>query len=510
VQASLALLLLAAVLNVKANNFFSAKASSQYASDYGPLTAIDDKISQEHRHFFHSQAESNPWLELSMPEGYISGVEIVTRYGCCPDRVRDIEVRAGMDSVPNGFKGELTINTKVATFVGPADANLKTYRINFDRSVLAKYVTLQRIGGHVTLEINEVTMIKSPPVHCNLCLNEEDSNHVRSVVTKFMNKFDVAGSSFALVKNGRLVFAEGFGVMDKVTQEPVQATSLFRIASLSKPLTAATLMMMIEKKPALLKATIFGEKGLLGTKYGTKPYSSYEKQITLQHLLEHTAGGLAWTNKPNDPMFDKQHLWDDFTQLIGWVLDSRDPEVQPGTKYAYSNFGYCVLGRIIEVLSGQDYETYVKNAVLTPVGANDMKIARNSRSDKFENEVTYYANFDPYSMNVERMDAHGGWVASAVDFANFLMLFDRFQPDMITRATFDLMVTPSSVHEYYAKGWSVNPRHQNIWHTGSLPGTGAFAMNAANGISAVFLMNYRWKNEVDPMVWEAIGGIKNW
>ena len=96
-----------------------------------------------------------------MPEGYISGVEIVTRYGCCPDRVRDIEVRAGMDSVPNGFKGELTINTKVATFVGPADANLKTYRINFDRSVLAKYVTLQKIGGHVTLEINEVTMIKS-------------------------------------------------------------------------------------------------------------------------------------------------------------------------------------------------------------------------------------------------------------------------------------------------------------------------------------------------------------
>ena len=137
--------------------FFSAKASSQYASDYGPLTAIDDKISRDHRHFFHSRWESNPWLELSMPEGYISGVEIVTRYDCCADRVRDIEVRAGMSPVPNGFKGELTINTKVATFVGPADANLKTYRINFDRSVLAKYVTLQKIGGHVTLEINEVT-----------------------------------------------------------------------------------------------------------------------------------------------------------------------------------------------------------------------------------------------------------------------------------------------------------------------------------------------------------------
>ena len=99
-----------------------------------------------------------------MPEGYISGVEIVTRPGCCAERVRDIEVRAGMDPVPNGFKGRLTTNRKVATFDGPADANLKTYRINFDRSILAKYVTLQRIGGGVTLEINEVTMIKTQQI----------------------------------------------------------------------------------------------------------------------------------------------------------------------------------------------------------------------------------------------------------------------------------------------------------------------------------------------------------
>ena len=148
--------------------FFSARSSSQYGmewtTDYGALTAIDGKISREHSKFFLSDFESDPWLELTMPEGYISGVEIVTRYGCCADRVRDIEVRAGLDPVPEGFKGRLTINSKVATFVGPADANLKTYRINFDRIVLAKYLTLQRIGGSVTLEINEVTMINSQQI----------------------------------------------------------------------------------------------------------------------------------------------------------------------------------------------------------------------------------------------------------------------------------------------------------------------------------------------------------
>merc|ERR1719206_513502 len=141
-------------------DFSSARSSSSYGASYGALTAIDGKISEEHRNFFCSQPEDNPWLEVSMPEGFIKGVEIVTRWGCCADRVKNIEFRAGRESVPIGFKGKLTVNTKVATFVGPADANLKTYRVDFDESVLAKYVTLQRIGTRVTLEINEVTMIR--------------------------------------------------------------------------------------------------------------------------------------------------------------------------------------------------------------------------------------------------------------------------------------------------------------------------------------------------------------
>ena len=102
-----------------------------------------------------------------MPEGFIKGVETVTRYGCCAERVENIEFRAGMDPVANGFKGKLTVNTKVATFVGPADGNLKTYRVDFDESVLAKYVTLQKMDTGVTLEINEIRMIKGIQLKLN-------------------------------------------------------------------------------------------------------------------------------------------------------------------------------------------------------------------------------------------------------------------------------------------------------------------------------------------------------
>merc|ERR1719317_772816 len=150
-------------------DFSSARSSSSYGygAIYGPLKAIDGKISKTNYNFFGSHMEDNPWLEVSMPEGYIKGVEIVTRCCCCADRVKNIEFRAGMDSVPNGFKGRLTFNTKVATFVGPANANLQTYRVDFDEMVLAKYVTLQRIGTGVSLEINEIRMIKgSAPCIC--------------------------------------------------------------------------------------------------------------------------------------------------------------------------------------------------------------------------------------------------------------------------------------------------------------------------------------------------------
>ena len=316
---------------------------------------------------------------------------------------------------------------------------------------------------------------------------------------------------------------KGFGVMDTISNEPVQATSLFRIASISKPITATALMMMFEKDPGLLTAKVFGKNGILGTEYGTQPYSSHVEQITVQQLLEHTAGGKSWSNAAgNDPMYDMQHLTDNHTQLIGWILDSRSI-VQPGTEYGYSNFGYCVLGRVIEKLSGKVYESYVKEKVLNPIGATGMKIGGSKKSEKSLYEVTYYDNnyettgsYYPnrYFYNRRRADANGGWISSSVDLASFLVHFDGLTsvPDLISKSTYDIMIQPStpSVYAYKAKGWSVNPNHENVWHTGSLPGTGAYVINIAGGTSAVFLMNAQFKTDMDSTWWKIYRGVQKW
>merc|ERR1719154_780851 len=146
-------------------------------------------------------------------------------------------------------------------------------------------------------------------------------------------------------------------------------------------------MMLSESNPGLLDRKVFGPNGILGTKYGSKPYSTFETQVTIKHLLEHTAGGDAWKNGRGDPMNDRQHLTDDHTKLFGWVLDTRDPNKEPGTEYKYSNFGFNVLGRVIEKLSGQSYENFVQYKILKPIGATGMKIGWSKQSDRYPNEV---------------------------------------------------------------------------------------------------------------------------
>src|SRR5262249_28869415 len=149
-------------------------------------------------------------------------------------------------------------------------------------------------------------------------------------------------------------------------------------------------------------------KGLLGLDL---PAASPEvANITLHHLLTHTGGG--WSNKSNDPMFQNPGM--NQANLIAWTVRNRPLESPPGQAYAYSNFGYCVLGRVIEKITGMSYVEAVTQRVLAPCGINDMQIAGNMSTERAANEVVYYGQNgeQPYKPNVRRMDSHGGWIAT--------------------------------------------------------------------------------------------------
>jgi CubicO group peptidase (beta-lactamase class C family) len=348
----------------------------------------------------------------------------------------------------------------------------------------------------------------------NHAFSAADLTALDTIIRTFMQKYNVPGLGVAISKDERLVFAKGYGLSDKSKRWVTSPTHLFRVASVSKPITSVAVMKLVEDGRIKLTDKVFGRGAILGKIYGTKPYSPNVEHISVQHLLEHTAGG--WGNSKNDPMFSKPSL--NHGQLISWVLDDVPLEHDPGSTYSYSNFGYCLLGRIIEQRTGIPYFQYVRDKILKPMGIQDMHIAGDSKSARRPNEVIYYGQNgqNPYGMKVARMDAHGGWIASPIDLVRFLVHVDRFpkKKDVLKRTTIDTMTTPSDQNSGYAKGWFVNSSN-NWWHGGLFNGSQAEIVRASHGFNWAVVLNTRSTKEevtkdLDGLIWEVLRTVKHW
>jgi CubicO group peptidase (beta-lactamase class C family) len=353
-------------------------------------------------------------------------------------------------------------------------------------------------------------------------LSPSERNAMQVVAEDFMRRFDVPGLSVAIARDGVPVYGETFGAADRESQEPLSPASLFRIASVTKPITSVAIFTLIEKGKIGLQDRVFGPGAILGTDFGTQPYKPYTEEICVDHLLTHTAGG--WPNDSSDPMFRFPQLSQ--ADLISWTLDNLPIEHRPGEHFAYSNFGYCVLGRIIEKTARMPYEQYIRQQVLRHCMIEDMRISGNSIIERAPHEVAYYGQNgeDPYAMNVTRMDSHGGWLASAADLVRFANHIGGSgnQPGLLSQDSIASMTAPgpanpSSAEVKYARGWHVrNNGRGNWWHNGSLPGTTAILVRTPTGFCWAALTNTRRQpaddinGVLDKMVWDMTRQVRAW
>ncbi len=333
-----------------------------------------------------------------------------------------------------------------------------------------------------------------------------------AVAEAVLAEFRIPGLSVAIAADGKLAYAQGFGLADRERGEKVTPQHLFRIASVSKPITSVAIFSLIEAGRLSLTDKVFGPGAVLGADYGAPPYQPGIDQITIDHLLTHTSGG--WPNDILDPMFSQGGQ--DHRQLITWVLANQKVEHPPGTHYAYSNFGYCVLGRVIEKVTGERYQDYVRNRILVPCGASDMRIAGNGREQRAAGEVTYYGSSNygfgfAYNIDVARMDSHGGWIASASSLVRFLVAL----PGLLRPETQKAMLTPSPLQPTYARGWRVNTKGTH-WHTGSLAGTTTLMVRTTHGLCWAVLTNGRergagsYTEAIDRMMWDMVRKVPAW
>ena len=348
-------------------------------------------------------------------------------------------------------------------------------------------------------------------------------------IETFMTERNVPGGALAVVKDKRLVYAKSYGWADRDRKLPAKPDSLFRIASISKPFTAVAVMKLVEDGKLSLDAKAFDLLKLEPVFEKGAKSDARLQSITVRQLLQHTAG---WDRDASfDPMFRPGKIAKVTgtrapagpEAVIRYML-GRQLDFDPGTRYAYSNLGYCVLGRIIEKLTGGRYEDFIRKTVLTPSGITRMILGRTLDGQQAADEVRYYDDEQedavfpdkpgkvpsPYGgFHLEAMDAHGAWIASAVDLAKFAAaLHDSAASPLLKAETIrEMFAAPPPPMEtkdkrYYAGGWSVRlagPHGEmSTFHSGSLPGTSTLLVRRWDGLSWAVLFNQRSSDKAKP------------
>lgn len=352
------------------------------------------------------------------------------------------------------------------------------------------------------------------PVNLNVTLTNEmsDTSSLAGfdrMVKNYLTYWAIHGASLSVMRNDSLLFAKGYGEADSGLE--MQPGNILRMASVSKLVTAAGIMVLQDRGLLNIKDHVFGPDGILNdSTYNAAIKDTLYYRITVEDLLRHKGG---FSRRGGDPMFSTrwimmQNGWSEAPtqeQLMELQLKRRLKFV-PGTAQEYSNFGYLALSMVIEKVSGMDYETFLQENVLRPAGCVDFHIAGNYYKHKLPNETRYYVQHDDEPAeefnnsgrkvtrcyggnNVTGLSGAGAWAASTPELALFVASIDGRPevPDIISRESVDLM-TEYFDESTYSLGW--NDTKDGYWtRTGTFAGTSALIKYFPDGECWIFISN---------------------
>jgi N-acyl-D-amino-acid deacylase len=341
--------------------------------------------------------------------------------------------------------------------------------------------------------------------------------HFDRLMHRTMGRFGVPGASLAIAKGGRLVLAKGYGWANVAAEEPVLPRSLFALASVSKSITAVTVLKLVEEGKLSLDDRAFERLGHLRPPAGERADPRL-RDVTIRMLLNHSGG---WDrSKSGDPsgwslrVARKLHVRAPISavQLTRFML-GQPLDFDPGSEEHYSNFGYVVLGLVIERVTGQSYEEHVQEHTLRPMGIRRMRM--DGLPPRYERgEVRRYSPGAEHRFpggHLPMTDAAGGWLASAPDMALFLTALDgsrgkRFLSEKMTRTMLAAPPPPLKPREdgsYFGLGWDRVRRTGDGFgyaKNGGLAGVSTWIEHLPGGVDWVLLVNTRVEQSEVPMM----------
>ena len=295
------------------------------------------------------------------------------------------------------------------------------------------------------------------------CQGQEDvTAKVDELVNREMRRQHIPGVSLAVITNGQIILAKGYGLANVEHQVPVKPETIFQSGSVGKQFTATAVMMLVEAGKIHLDDNI--------NKYLTKAPESWGK-IKVYHLLTHTSG---LGDYPSD--FDFRR---DYTENQLLARLSKVPlEFQPGEKWSYSNVGYLTLGILIGKATGKFYGKFLHERIFKPL---EMKTARIiSEEDIVPNRAAGYRLVKGELKNQE-------WVSPSMnttaDGSLYLTVYDMAKWDaalytekLLKKSSLEQMWTPVKLNDGspypYGFGWSLGEVHHQrlIGHDGAWQG----------------------------------------
>ena len=197
-------------------------------------------------------------------------------------------------------------------------------------------------------------------------LNEQQLDSLADIMQQAVDQQAIAGCSFLIVHRGEVVFREAFGFADVELERAFTTNELVPIASVSKPVLASVVMALVDQGKLTLDDPV--EKYLPEFKdMKVKGGEPLTRRMTIRHLLSHTAG--FWGNKRISA--EKLDLIRNFQRPLGEAVSrmaTYELEYQPGTKFVYSGSGFCVAGRVAEVVLNQSLEQIAQEVLFRPLG----------------------------------------------------------------------------------------------------------------------------------------------
>ncbi len=317
-------------------------------------------------------------------------------------------------------------------------------------------------------------------------LAPEKVRQIEALVATEMAKQRIPGLTVAVVTDRQVRWTAGFGMQDLENNVPARTSTVYRLGSISKPITAVAVMQLFERGRLDLDAPV--------QKY-CPAFPVKQWPVTTRQVLGHLAGIRHYKS---DEEFNSTRFYASITEGLSMFKD--DPLLfEPGTKYNYTTHGYTVLGCVVEGASGQKYADFVRENVFRPAGMERIRV--DSVSDLIPNRAQGYRVTEkgelinsPLADNSYKVPG-GGFVSTAEDLARLAVALQTDK--LLKRETLELMYAPQKTKDgketAYGLGWGVSKRANGqriVGHSGAQQRVSTILqMQPEQGLAVVVMSN---------------------